>query len=237
MIDIPKITVNVLLATAFFTLFITIFFFTYAKYIEKQIAIKNLTYLVKDMTSNLILLPPEYKQYLSSLVNDVDISINKQADIDVYQSVIPECNIAELEAIYLLLDKTIYIRKKGILDSRQFSLLDCSNISNCQKKMQEINKMQIGTTEKQELKAQYENAYLHKALDFLKYYFDLLSSKEYDEAWEFLKGNRGKYQGRQRLNTFFKNTRSIIGHLEIFVSLYEIFHMARERLSLKCQST
>ena len=86
MIDIPKITVNVLLATAFFTLFITIFFFTYAKYIEKQIVIKNLTYLVKDMTSNLILLPPEYKQYLSSIVNDVDISINKQADIDVENS-------------------------------------------------------------------------------------------------------------------------------------------------------
>ena len=154
----------------------------------------------------------------------------KQADLDIYQSAIPECSVAELEAIYLLLDKTIYIRKKGILDSRQFSLLDCFNISNCQKKMQEIDKMRVGHAEKQELKARYVNAYLDKALDFLKYYFDLLNGKEYDEAWEFLKGTKGKYKGRQRLNTFFKNTRSIIGHLEIFVSLYEIFHMARERL-------
>ncbi len=154
----------------------------------------------------------------------------KQADIDAYRAAISECNIAELEAVYLLLDKTIYIRKKGILDSRQFSLLDCTNISNCQKKMHDIDKMQIAYANKQELKAQYANAYLHKALDFLKYYFDLLNVKEYDEAWEFLKGTKGKYKGRQRLNTFFKNTRSIIGHLEIFVSLYEIFHMARERL-------
>lgn len=154
----------------------------------------------------------------------------KQVDIDAYRDAIPECTIAELEAIYLLLDKTIYIRKKGILDSRQFSLLDCTYISNCQKKMHEIDKMRISTTEKQELKARYADAYLHKALDFLKYYFDLLGSREYDEAWDFLKGTKGKYQGRQRLNTFFKNTRSIIGHLEIFVSLYEIFHMARERM-------
>jgi len=154
----------------------------------------------------------------------------KQADIDAYRAAIPECTTAELEAIYLLLDKTIYVRKKGILDSRQFSLLDCINISNCQKKMHEIDKLRVGNADKQELKARYENAYLHKALDVLKYYFDLLGVKEYDEAWEFLKGTKGKYQGKQRLNTFFKNTRSIIGHLEIFVSLYEIFHMARERM-------
>ena len=154
----------------------------------------------------------------------------KQASLEAYRAAIPECNIAELEAIYLLLDKTIFIRKKGILDSRQFSLLDCSNIANCKKKMQEIDKMPLGHTARQELKAQYEAAYLHKAIDFLKYYFNLLEGREYDEAWEFLKGDKGKYAGKQRLNTFFKNTRSIIGHLEIFVSLYEIFHLARGRL-------
>lgn len=154
----------------------------------------------------------------------------KQADMDAYRNAIPECTTSELEAIYLLLDKTIYIRKKGIIDSKQFSILDCAYISNCQKKMHEIDKMRVSATEKQELKARYKDAYLHKALDFLKYYFDILEAREYDEAWEFLKGTRGKYKGKQRLNTFFKNIRSIIGHLEIFVSLYEIFHLARERM-------
>ena len=135
----------------------------------------------------------------------------KQADLDLYIGAIPECSMAELEAVYLLLDKTIYIRKKAILDSRQFSLLDCSYISNCQKKMHEIDKMPLAHMEKQELKARYRESYLHKALDFLKYYFDLLGAREYDEAWEFLKGDRGQYAGKQRLNTFFKNTKSIIG--------------------------
>jgi hypothetical protein len=154
----------------------------------------------------------------------------KQANMDLYEGAIEEATTPELEAIYLLLDKTIYIRKKGILESRQFSLLDCSNITNCQKKYHEIDKMTISLTQKQELKAYYKQQYLHKALDFLKYYFDMLDRKEYDDAWEFLKGNNGKYQGKQRLNTFFKNTKSIIGHLEIFVSLYEIFHIARIRM-------
>jgi len=154
----------------------------------------------------------------------------KQADKETYASSIPECNNAELEAIYLILDKTIYIRKKGILDSRQFSLLDCSNISNCKRKMQEIDKMRISKLEKQDLKARYNNAYLHKALDFLKYFFDFLEAKEYNEAWEFLKGSSGKYKGKQRLNTLFKNTKSIIGHLEIFISLYELFHLTRARI-------
>lgn len=154
----------------------------------------------------------------------------KQADMDLYEGAIGEANMAELEAIYLLLDKTIYIRKKGILESKQFTLLDCSNITNCQKKYHEIDKMSISMKDKLELKAYYKNQYLHKALDFLKYYFDLLDRKEYDEAWEFLKGDRGEYRGKQRLNTFFKNTKNIIGHLEIFVSLYEIFHMARLKM-------
>jgi len=83
MIDIPKITVNVLLATAFFTFFITIFFFTYAKYVEKQIAINNLTYLVDNLTSYLSLLPPTYKEELGKLVDNFNLSVDKQADIDV----------------------------------------------------------------------------------------------------------------------------------------------------------
>jgi len=86
MIDIPKITVNVLLATAFFTFFITIFFFTYAKYIEKKIAIDNLIYLVDNLTSNLSLLPPMYKEELGKLIDDFNLSVDKQADIDVEKS-------------------------------------------------------------------------------------------------------------------------------------------------------
>jgi len=134
----------------------------------------------------------------------------KQADSSTYWGALDETNKIELSAIYILLEKTIYIRKLGIIDSRQFSLINCSNITNCIKKLREIEKMRISTAEKQELKARYSEYYLHKAIDFLKYYFDLLENKDYDEANLFLKGGDKSHFGKQRLNTFYKNTKSII---------------------------
>jgi hypothetical protein len=154
----------------------------------------------------------------------------KQADLDLYEGAIQEANLAELTAIYTLLDRTKYIRQKGILASKQFSLIECSNISNCIKKYHEIDKMSISANEKLEMKAHYREYYQQKALDFLIYYFKLLDAKKYDDAWEFLKGDDGQYAGKQRLNTFFKNTKNIIGHLEIFITLYEIFHTSRKKL-------
>jgi hypothetical protein len=151
----------------------------------------------------------------------------KQADNSTYWGALDETNKVELSAIYILLEKTIYTRKLGIIDSRQFSLINCSNITNCIKKIREINKMRVSITEKQELTARYNEYYLHKAIDFLKYYFDLLENKDYDEATLFLKGGDKSHFGKQRLNTFFKNTKSIIGHLEIFISIYQLFHEAR----------
>jgi hypothetical protein len=83
MINIPRLIVNVLLATSFFTFFITIFFFTYAKNIEKDITVKNLNYLVSNMTDNLVLLPPELKDELSNLISNMNLSVDKQQDINV----------------------------------------------------------------------------------------------------------------------------------------------------------
>lgn len=154
----------------------------------------------------------------------------KQGDYSTYQGAIDEANRIELTAIYILLEKTIYIRKLGIVDSRQFSLINCANISNCIKKIREIEKMKISSSAKQELKAKYNEYYLHKAIDFLKYYFDLLETRNFDEALLFLRGGDSKHFGKQRLNTFFKNTKSIIGHLEIFISIYELYHNAKQTL-------
>jgi hypothetical protein len=154
----------------------------------------------------------------------------KQADLELYEESIEECNTVELAALNILLENTIIIRKEGILNSKQFSLIHCSNISNCRKKYIEIDKLAMSPAQKLELKAQYREYYEHKAMDFLEYYFKLLELKDYEEAREFLKGNDSKYYGKQRLNTFFKNTKSIIGHLEIFITLYEIFHSSKKKL-------
>ena len=96
--------------------------------------------------------------------------------------------------------------------------------------MHEIDKMHISQSEKQILKYKYNEAYLHKAIDFLSYYFNLLDNKDYDEALLFLKGGDSNHFGKQRLNTFFKNNKSIIGHLEIFITLYELYNETKNKL-------
>ncbi len=154
---------------------------------------------------------------------------NKQGNFETFNMALSECNIGDKAAIYILVEKTIIIRKKGIIESNQFSIISCNNISNCIRKFHEIDKMKISQKEKQNLKTKANEYYLQKAIEFLKYYFNLLDMQEYDDAWEFLKGD-DKYFGKQRLNTFFKNTKSIIGHLEIFIALYELFFNTREML-------
>ena len=157
----------------------------------------------------------------------------KQADINDYSDAISISNVYDLSAIYILLDKTLYIRKYATLNLK-FNLLDCNNISNCIKKMHEIDKKRISTNQKNELKIKYNKYYINKAIDILKKYFDMLENKDYEEAKLFLKGGgahyKSKYFGKVRLNTFFKNTKNIIGHLEIFILMYQLLHQARMKL-------
>ena len=155
----------------------------------------------------------------------------KQADIDDYADAIDECTIPELLAIYILIEKSIYIRKSGVLISDQFKLLNCNNIANCVKHRNLIAKKRITEIEKQKILSKYNEYYLNRAVGLLKIYFNLLESKNFEEAYLFLKGNNSKkYFGKERLNTFFKNTKSIIGHLEIFITLYELFFKVRMKL-------
>ena len=139
-----------------------------------------------------------------------------------------ELNKEELNVLYAYIQKNIVNRKNAILNVEKFSLLNCSNISNCHKKMNEIAKMRKSTVEKKKLIVYYQNYYQEKAIKFISKYFELLEDKEFDEAFLFLRGSRGKYFGKQRLNTFFKNSKQIVGHLQIFIHLYEILHVLYE---------
>ena len=161
-----------------------------------------------------------------------------QIDKITYYNAILEANMVEATAILILLEKTIFIRKYTIIESNQFSLINCNNISNCVKKMNEIDKMNLSSESKNKLKIQYNDFYLHKALDFLKYYFTLLENNNLYDAQLFLKVDKNKNNNnkkyykykKQRLDTFFNNTKQIIGHLEIFISLYELFHTTKNKL-------
>lgn len=135
-------------------------------------------------------------------------------------------------AIYSLLDETIIMRKTGLVDSK-YSILTCDNMTLCINKATEINKMKISENEKQKLYKTIYDYYRKKGIELLQNYFKLLESKNYSEAYSFLKGGLvkfDKYYGKTRLNNFFKNNKTIIGHLEIFISLYEIIHSVRLKL-------
>jgi hypothetical protein len=161
----------------------------------------------------------------------------KQADIEDYQFAINNATIPKMALIYILLEKNILIRKKAIITiGGQFNLIDCNNINSCIKKKHELEKKNIPFSEKQSEMNKYNEYYLNKAVKMLKTYFALLDVKNWDEAFMFLKGTQSKYFGKERLNTFFKNTKNIIGHLEIFIAMYQLFFYARDSLYYKLQN-
>ena len=181
---------------------------------------------------------PLGKEYKQANINDYNEIIKMLAFSNVSRNrngknnLNSKSNTVLLSAIYLLLNNTIEIRKNGILNS-QFNILACENIPVCITKMNEISKMRLSESEKQVMYKQYNEHYLKIGFDLLKKYFKLLGNKNYSEAYSFLKGGETKhndYYKKRRLNNYFKNNKSIIGHLEIFISLYDILHMVRMKL-------
>ena len=131
----------------------------------------------------------------------------------------------EYTLLYKYFDKTINLRIDNILKNGQYSLVSCTNIVHCSKKKNEINKLNISTTDKKKRIEVINDYYKKKAIRMLTKYFSLLGAEKYSEAREYLNGkggnHNGKYYGRERLNTFFKTNRGIIGHLEVFINLYK----------------
>lgn len=136
-------------------------------------------------------------------------------------------------ALYVLFGESIRIRKKQILYNNKYSLLECSNVKLCQRKARTIKRevsykkktIQEGNIELQKLEKYYQN----KSVNFLSKYFNMLEKGDYNEAYLFLKGKNSKYYKKQRLNTYFAKTKKIVGHLEIFITIYEMLFKCIER--------
>ena len=136
-------------------------------------------------------------------------------------------------ALYILFGESIRIRKKQILYNDKYSLLECSNIKLCQRKVRTI-KREVGKRKKTVLEGkkelqELEKYYQKKSVNFLSKYFNMLEKGDYNEAYLFLKGKSSKYYKKQRLNTFFAKTKKIVGHLEIFITIYEMLFKCIER--------
>lgn len=135
-----------------------------------------------------------------------------------------EMTIIEYYALFVLFAESVKVRRAELIDSRDYSLFKCTNIKQCKLKYKAIER-QPWTIDKKLAELQHWKLYYEKkAITLLSKYFTLLESKDYFEAHLFLKGKHSKYFGKQRLDTFFVDTAGIIGHLEIFISIYEIMY-------------
>jgi hypothetical protein len=81
--NLIKLAVNTSMLVAFAVCFIGIFFFTYAKDIEKDIVVNNVRYLIDTLTPNLKLLPQPVYNILKNNVNNIKLANMDKEDAEV----------------------------------------------------------------------------------------------------------------------------------------------------------
>ena len=150
-----------------------------------------------------------------------------QIDLDIYEKILlkkhkNKVGLALYYAIYLIIGESIKIRKEELIFNDKFSLLKCSNIKQCRLNVKKMNKKRINPKIKNKEIKKYNELYEKKAIKMIKKYYDLLEEREFEEAYNFLKVKKGKYFKKQRLNTFFVNSKKLIGHLQILIDLYQL---------------
>ena len=100
-------------------------------------------------------------------------------------------------------------------------------MTGCVRKTSEIQQMNISNKEKQDLYSKANLFYVDKGIKLISKYFSLLDDKEYREAFLLLKGDKGKYFNKTRMNNFFRNNKQIVGHLQVFINLYKLYDKLR----------
>ena len=79
-----KLLINIILFTAFASSFIGVFFFTYAKNIEKEIVLKNINYTLNELTDDIIyMLPANIKTLFASILDKITLPDMHDIDMEV----------------------------------------------------------------------------------------------------------------------------------------------------------
>ena len=130
----------------------------------------------------------------------------------------------EIITILLLLWKTNDRRKNQLLHDSRFSLFKCSNIIPCREAMDYISKKIKDPLTQKKMIIEQQKKYFYKAQEMLYNYFNLLETKKYEKARDYLKGTSSDYFGGIRLNNFFYDDvkQKNIGHLEVFIESYKL---------------
>jgi len=82
-----KFIVHFLLATSFAASFIALFFFTYAKDVERTIVVNNVKYVVSSLLSDFLkLIPAPFKKILSDQIDTINFTNMKEEDEHVTEA-------------------------------------------------------------------------------------------------------------------------------------------------------
>lgn len=138
----------------------------------------------------------------------------------------------EIIVILLLLWKTNERRKNKLLHDSKYSLFKCQNIIPCREAMEYITKKIKDPKTQKKLILEQQHKYFYQAQKYLYNYFNLLDTKKYDKAREYLKGTDPSYKGLIRLNKFFYDDlkHKNIGHLEVFIETYKLMDVLFKKI-------
>jgi hypothetical protein len=85
--NLPSISVNIIMSVALASTFIAVFFFTYVKNVERKIVVKNVKYLIDDLTETIIpFLPPNMKKFLYYQLDVVNLPNMSKEDNEVTEN-------------------------------------------------------------------------------------------------------------------------------------------------------
>lgn len=150
-------------------------------------------------------------------------------DINDIYSLIPYFSKIELTIMREMLVKCIIIRQSNIIYNPKYSVMNCNIINECINKINEIeNSLLITSEKKKELKLATETFYNDKIKILLDRFFFILGLGQYDDALKFLKGEYNRYFTMNGLSAIFINSKELIGHLQIFINLFHLYHTLRD---------
>jgi hypothetical protein len=150
-------------------------------------------------------------------------------DINDVYPLIPYLTNIELEVMRQILIKCIVVRQKNMIYSPKYSIMNCGIINDCIRKINEIeHSTSITNEKKKQLIQATEVFYNDKIRVLLDRFFVILGSGEYNDALRFLKGEYNNYFEMNGLSSIFINSKELIGHLQIFINLFHLFHTLRD---------
>ena len=182
--------------------------------------------------------------YLTMLFPYGKHKLYKQVLLDDYENAMVETfknyfDKYHYYGFYLLFNTSIETRKRDMLTNNKYSLLNCDNIQPCITEKKKILKdVHLMTYQKNKKIKEIEMKYQQEAIELLKYFFTLLEQRNYIDAYSFL-GNKkkgrlnpqNKFYRKKRLDNFFKKNKSLIGHIKIFIDLYQFTSMLLQRIN------